>query len=152
MKAYTTPIPFFFLGKSSISPSHTKLLCVVSLLRVCWNKWLLEKTVNGLEFKFMSLHANYSIFNWLIQEAISFHMITFLFLLEMYGQRSQVYPQWGLIWKRTAMIHALKGPDIFIHMSNINSSVLPFLWSSVYMHNITETLLINVDISMETYL
>lgn len=35
----------------------------------------------------MSLHAAFSIFKWLIEEAISLNMIGFLFLLEMYGQR-----------------------------------------------------------------
>lgn len=122
------PPQYLFFFRWEFNFAQTIMCCII--VRVCWNKWLLA--VNGLEFKFMSLHATSSIFNWLIQVAISFHMITFLYLLEMYGQRSQVYPLWGLIWKCTAMIHALKGPDIFIHMSSINSSVLPFLWSFVY--------------------
>ncbi len=52
-----------------------------------------------------------------------------------------------------AMIHALKGTEFFIHTVCPPLTVLSYLSCEVlYMHNITEALLINVDISMETYL
>lgn len=95
--------------------------------------------------------------NGLLKKLYHLTWLGFFFFWKCMVRDSQIYPQWGLIWKRTVMIHALDEPDnlvisVFsIHMSSIISSFLPFLWC-LYMHNTMQVLLINVDISMETYL
>lgn len=95
--------------------------------------------------------------NGLLKKLYHWTWLGFFFFWKCMVRDSQIYPQWGLIWKRTVMIHALNEPhnlviSVFsIHMSSIISSFLPFLWC-LYMHNIMQALLINVDISMETYL
>lgn len=52
--------------------------CYESVLR-----HIFGNTVNGSDFTY----ASFSIYNWLIHEAISLHKITLLFLLEVHGQR-----------------------------------------------------------------
>lgn len=105
----------------------------------------------------MSIHATFSIVNMLIQEAISLHMIRFLFLLEMYGQRqsdlSSVRVDLKAYSHDSCTQRARKSCNIFFLYMCPPLTALPYLSCDVLnMHNIMEALLINVDISMETFL
>lgn len=99
----------------------------------------MEKVV-GLEFYFTSLHATFSILNWLIQEAKSLHMT--MILLEMFGQRQSDLSSVRVDLKENPFLYVRPPLTVVSYLS----------CDLVYMHNITVALLISVDISLEIHL